>query len=63
MSSVRKVTGLVAGGVEHDAVKRELLACARQGRGDHELQLGAEQADAGGAGFLDVRQIDREARH
>ena len=30
-------------------------------RRHHELQLGAEQADAGGAGLLDVRQVDREA--
>ena len=52
---------LVAGGVEHRAVERELLGGAREGRRHHELQLGAEQADAGGAGLLDMRQVDREA--
>ena len=52
---------LVAGGVEHGAVERELLGGARERRRHHELQLGAEQADAGGAGLGDVRQVDREA--
>ena len=52
---------LVAGGVEHRAIERELLGGARQGRRHHELQLGAEQADAGGAGLLDMRQVDGEA--
>ena len=52
---------LVAGGVEHGAIERELLGGARQRRRHHELQLGAEQPDAGGAGFLDMRQVDREA--
>ena len=51
-----------AGGrIEHGAVERELLAGARELRGHHELQLGAEQADARGAGFDDVRQVDQEA--
>ena len=52
---------LVARGVEHRAVERELLADARQCGRDHELQFGAEQADAGGAGLLDMRQIDQQA--
>ena len=51
----------IAGGIEHRAVERELLGRAREGRGHHELQLGAEQADAGGAGFFDVREINRES--
>ena len=54
---------LVAGGVEHGAVERVLLAGAREIRRHHELQLGAEQADAGGAGIDDVRQVDAQARH
>ena len=53
----------VAGGIEHGAVKRELLAGARQRGRDHELQFGAEQPDAGGAGLVDMRQVDRRARH
>ena len=61
MSSVRKVTGRLAGGVEHRAVERELLAGARQRVGDHELQFGAEQADAGGAGLVEMRQVDEQA--
>ena len=28
---------------------------------DHELQLGAEQADAGGAGLGEMRQVDQQA--
>ena len=50
---------LVAGGVQHRAIERKLLAGARKIRRHHELQFGAEQADAGGAGFLDMRQVDR----
>ena len=42
---------LVAGGVEHRAIERQLLAGARKLRRHHELQFGAEQADAGGAGL------------
>ena len=52
---------LVAGGIEHGAVERVLLARAREIRRHHELQLGAEQADAGGAGIGDVRQVDGQA--
>ena len=63
MSSVRKVTGLSPRGVEHRAVERELLADARHVGRDHELQLGAEQADAGGAGLGEMRQVDQQARH
>ena len=52
---------LVAGGVEHGTVERELLGGARQARRHHELQFRSEQTDAGGAGLVDVRQVDREA--
>ena len=40
-------------------------AARRRGHplGDHELQLGAEQADADGAGLRQVRQVDEQARH
>jgi hypothetical protein len=30
--------------------------------GDHELQLGAEQADALGSGLVQVREVDEESR-
>ncbi len=49
---------LVAGRIEHGAVERELLGRAGEGRRHHELQFGAEQPDAGGAGLLDMRQVD-----
>ena len=52
---------LVAGGIEHGAVERVLLAGARKIRRHHELQFGAEQADAGGAGIGDMRQVDAQA--
>ena len=52
---------LLAGGVEHGAVKRELFADARHRGRDHELQLGAEQSDARSAGILDMRKIDEQA--
>ena len=61
MSRVRNVTGRAAGRVEHSAVERELLAGAGKLRRHHELQLGAEQADAGGAGLCDMRQVDQQA--
>ena len=51
----------VAGRLEHGLVERVLLAGARELRGDHELQLGAEQPDAVGAGLLDMRQVDQQA--
>ena len=54
---------LFAGGVEHGAIERKLLAGARQRIRHHELQFGAEQADAGGAGILDMRQVDGRGRH
>jgi len=38
-----------------------LLAGSREARRDHELQLGAEQADAARSGVGDVRQIDAQA--
>ena len=52
---------LLVGRIEHRAIKRRLLAGARQGRRHHELQFGAEQADAGGPGIDDMRQVDGEA--
>ena len=61
MSSVRKVTGLSPRGIEHRAVQRKLIADARHFGRDHELQFGAEQADAAGAGFGEMRQIDQQA--
>ena len=51
----------VAGGIEHRAVERVLLGGAREALGDHELQFGAEQADAGRAGLREMRQVDGEA--
>ncbi len=54
--------GLGAGCIEHGAIERELVARARQARRDHELQFGAEQADAGAAGLVDMRQVDGEPR-
>ena len=51
---------LRAGGIQHRAVQRELVAGARQALADHELQFGAEQADAGAAGVVDMRQVDGE---
>ena len=42
---------LAVGGIEHGAIERVLLAGARKIRRYHELQLGAEQADAGGARY------------
>ena len=52
---------LVARDVEHVAVEPLLRLGAREGGGDHELQLGAEQADAGRARFGELRQVDRQA--
>ena len=49
---------LVARRVEHVAVELLLRLGAREGRGDHELQLGAEQADAGRARLGKLRQVD-----
>jgi hypothetical protein len=51
----------LARGIEHGAVKPELLVGARQRVSDHELQLGAEQADAAGAGLVEMWQVDGEA--
>ena len=48
---------------EHGAVERLLLGGRGHALGDHELQLGAEQADAGGAGLVQMRQVDQRARH
>ena len=61
ISSVRKVTGLPAACFDDIAIERFLLFRLRHGRGDHELQLGAEQADALGARFRKLRQIDQQA--
>ena len=54
---------LGASGVQHRAIECELVAGARQALADHELQFGAEQADAGAAGIVDMRQIDRRGPH
>ena len=52
----------LAGRLLHDvAIEGFLLLHLRHGRGDHELQLGAEQADALGAGFGQLRQVDQQA--
>jgi hypothetical protein len=50
------------GRVEHGAVELLLLGRGGHALRDHELDLGAKQPDAGGAGFLQVRQVDEEAR-
>ena len=55
-----KGDGFIAGGVEHRAVQRVLLAGARKIRRHHELQFGAEEPDARGAGIGDVRQVDAQ---
>ena len=52
---------LVARRIEHVAVEPLLRLGAREGGRDHELQLGAEEADAGGARFGKLRQVDGEA--
>ena len=52
---------LVLRGIEHRAVERELIADARHLGRDHELQFGAEQADAAGAGLGEMRQVDQQA--
>ena len=63
MSSVRKVTGSVAGGVEHGAIER---LSGRPGRGkrdgEHELQFGAEEADRLRAGLRRDAAGRREVR-
>jgi hypothetical protein len=60
MSSVRKVTGLApARRAPYDTARAGRWSAA--GSGDHELQFGAEQADAGAAGLLDMRQVDGQA--
>ena len=61
MSSVRKVTGSLACGVEDGAIERELFGGAGKRRGHHELQFGAKQTDAGRAGLFDMRQVDSQA--
>ena len=54
------MTGRSPAAVEHGPVERLLLGRRGQALGDHELQFGAEQADAGGAGLLEMRQVDEE---
>ena len=54
--------GLCAGRIQHRAIQRELVGRARQALPDHELQFGSEQPDAGAAGIVDMRQVDRKAR-
>ena len=51
----------VAGGVEDRLVEAGLLLEPREGRRDHELQLGAEQADAVGARLIEMRQVEQQA--
>ena len=51
---------LAVGGLDHGAIERVLLAGARKIRRYHELQLGAEQADARGPGIGDMRQVDAQ---
>ena len=51
----------IAGRGDDRGVEYLLLGRLRHGRGDHELQLGAEEADAFGAGLFEMRQIDEEA--
>ena len=50
----------LAGGIEDGFVDARLLLEPREGRGDHELQLGAEEADAIGARLVEMRQIEHE---
>jgi hypothetical protein len=51
----------LASGIEDRLVDAGLLLKPREGRGDHELQLGAEQADAVGARLIEMRQVEHEA--
>ena len=44
--------------IKHCGIKLDLVFQARQFGGDHELQFGAEQADAFGTGFVQMPQID-----
>ena len=52
---------LAARRFEHVAIEPLLRLGAREGRGDHELQFGAEQADAGRARLGKLRQVDGQA--
>ena len=60
MSRVRKVTGMSPAAAIDRLVEGLLLARRGHPLGDHELQLGAEQADADGAGLRQMRQVDEE---
>ena len=51
----------VAGRVQHAAVERGLRIVVGKLR-DHELELGAEEADALGAGLVEMLQVDQQAR-
>ncbi len=53
---------LVAGGVEYLFVERRLIGKARHGFADHELQFGAEQADAVGARLRQMRHVEFQTR-
>jgi hypothetical protein len=50
-----------SGSVEHGTIERKLLAGTRQRIRHHELQFGPEQADACGAGILDMGKVDGQA--
>ena len=52
--------GQIARAFEHRTIERGLLAQRRQAVGDHELQFGAEQADALRAGFRQIGQIEHQ---
>ena len=54
------MTGLAVRRVEHLPVKTLLLVQARKARRDHELQLGAEEADARRARFLQPRHVHEQ---
>ena len=58
---MRNVTGRLPACVQHIAIEHGLALEARQRLGDHELKLGAEQADAFGANIVEVVNIEREA--
>ncbi len=54
------MTGRPAACVDDAAIEGFLLLALGHGRGDHELQLGAEQADAFGPRFGQLRHVDQQ---
>ena len=52
--------GPAVGRVEHLSIEALLLFKARKTRRHHELQLGPEEADAGGAQFLQARHVHEQ---